>query len=263
MAFVKAGDITVHYRLSGPEGAPVVMFSNSIGTSFQIWDAVAEALSQRFRVLCYDTRGHGLSDVTQGPYSMALLARDCVHLLDALGIDSAHFCGLSIGGMIAQQLAAEHGGRVDRLVLCDTGMRIGTPEMWRERARNTRGPGLESMAEAVLQRWFTADFFRREPASLAGYRNMLVRTPAEGYAGACEAIRDADLQASTRTIAAKTLVVCGSEDIATPPAMSREIAEAVPDARVEEIVGAAHLPCVEQPRLLAKVIAGFLEEARA
>lgn len=259
MSFVRAGDITVRYRIEGPADAPVILFSNSIGTDLSIWDGVVDALAGRFRCLRYDTRGHGLTDAPDGPYSMAQLAGDCTALLDALGVEKAHVCGLSIGGMIAQQFAADHAERLDRLVLCDTGMRIGTPEMWQERVDGVRRKGLAGMADGVLQRWFTERFMQERPAETAGYRNMLTRTPAGGYAGACAAIRDADLTDAAGGIRAPTLVVCGSEDIATPPEMAAELAGRVPGAHSVSIDGAAHLPCVEQPAAVARELAAFLE----
>lgn len=260
MAFVKASGITFHYRLTGASDAPVVMFSNSLGTSFQTWDAVADLLAPDYRVLRYDMRGHGLTDAPPGPYAIEQLADDAAGLLDALDIDRVHFCGLSIGGMIGQQFGARHADRVRGLVLCDTGMRIGTAEMWQQRIDTARDHGIEPMAAAVLERWFTERFFRERADELDGYRNMLVRTPAEGYAAACEAIRDADLEAASRTIGAPTLVLVGDQDKSTPPELARDIVDTVPNARMEIIQGAGHIPCVEQPQALTARIKAFLRE---
>lgn len=258
MSFVRAASTTMHYRLSGAPNAPVVLFANSLGTSLPLWDAIADRLAPHYRVLRYDKRGHGLTDAPAGPYSISQLAGDAAALLDVLGIARAHFCGISIGGMIGQQFAADYGDRLRGLILCDTGMRIGTAEEWQQRIDTVRSGGVEALADAVLQRWFTERFFRERAAELAGYRNMLVRTPAAGYAGACAAIQEADLEPAARSIVAPTLVVVGEADPSTPPAMARELQAAITGARLETIAEAAHIPCVEQADTLADLLLEFL-----
>jgi 3-oxoadipate enol-lactonase len=259
MRFVHAAGITMHYALDGAEDAPVILFANSIGTDLRIWDDVVAELRHDFRLLRYDMRGHGLTDVTPGPYGMAQLGEDAVALLDALGIAKVHLCGLSIGGMVAQQVAARHPLRVRRAVFCDTAMRIGTADMWNQRAQAVRQGGTASIVDGVIPRWFTQTFLATTAA--VGYRNMFGRTPAEGYAGCCEAIRDADLTAAAGSIDAPALVVVGDEDMATPPSEARALAEALADGRLRSVLGAAHLPCVEQPQTLAALIRDFLSEA--
>lgn len=260
MAFVEAGDIVVHHDVSGPSAAPVLMFANALGTSFHIWDDVVTCLGPEYRILRYDMRGHGLTDAPPGPYQVAQLARDGIHLLDALAIERVHLCGLSLGGLVAQQVAARFPDRVDRLILCATGLRIGTEAGWRARAEAVRHGGLEPLADELTARWFTPAFFRDHPARIRGYRNMLVRTPAEGYASACDALADADLGAAAGEIAAPTLVVHGQQDVATPASLARQTAAAIRNARLYEVKAAAHLPCVEQPRELADAVRGFLQE---
>lgn len=259
MPFIAAGGITVHYDLTGPEGAPVVLFANSIGTSFHIWDAQAARLAERYRVLRYDMRGHGLTGVTPAPYSMDRLADDALALLDALGIERAHICGLSIGGMMAQRLAAKAPQRVGSLVLCDTASLIGPPSVWEDRIAAIRARGLSSIAQGVMARWFTERFRTERPEQVSGFVAMLSRTTDEGYIGCASAIRDADLRDDAARIASPTLVLVGDQDLATPPALARELAEAIPGARFAVIADAAHIPCVEQPDALTDQLLTFLD----
>ncbi|HYG86500.1 MAG TPA: 3-oxoadipate enol-lactonase [Azospirillum sp.] len=260
MPFIAAGDITVHYHLAGPPGAPVVLFANSIGTSFHIWDAQVPALSERYRVLRYDMRGHGLTDATPAPYSMDMLADDALALLDALGIERAHVVGLSIGGMMAQRLAAKAPQRVTSLVLCDTASRIGPPSIWADRIAAIRADGLASIAQGVMARWFTERYRSERADAVRGFVNMLSRTPAEGYVGCAMAIRDADLTADDARIACPTLVLVGDQDLATPPSLARETADAIPGARFAVLKDAAHIPCVERPDALTAQLLDFLGE---
>jgi 3-oxoadipate enol-lactonase / 4-carboxymuconolactone decarboxylase len=260
MPFVRANDLTVHYDLSGPVGAPVVMFANSLGTSFHVWDPQEAALAGNYRVLRYDKRGHGLTDcppARDGGYSIDLLAEDARALLDALGIARVHFCGLSIGGMIGQKLAAVAPERVASLVLCDTANRIGPPSLWDQRIAAVRGSGLAAIADAILERWFTPGFLH-ERAEARGAANMLTRTPADGYVGCCLAIRDADLRADDRRITSPTLVIVGDQDASTPPAAARELVETIAGARLEVIENAAHIPTLEQPERLTALLVDFL-----
>lgn len=258
MPFLRAGDINVHYHLAGPVGAPVVMLSNSLGTSLAIWDPQIEALAQHFRVLRYDMRGHGLTDCPAGTYTIDQLSGDVVALIAALKLDSVHFCGLSIGGLIGQRLAAAAPQRVKSLILCDTAPRIGPPQMWDDRIAAIRKGGMAVIAEGTMQRWFTPRFHTEHPAELAGIRNMLVRTTAEGYIGCSLAIRDAELGPDDRKITCPTLVVVGEADPATPPSAAREIAAAIKGARLELIANAAHIVTIEQPAALNRLLAGFL-----
>ena len=263
MPFLKANDLTVHYDLAGPAGAPVVMFANSLGTSLQVWDPQAAALAGSYGVLRYDKRGHGLTECPHGACTVELLADDARALLDALGIERVHFCGLSIGGMIGQALAARSPERVASLVLCDTANRIGPADLWDERIAAIQAFGLPSIADAVLARWFTPGFLAQHRAETRGAANMLTRTPVEGYVGCCLAIRDADLRADDARIRCPTLVVVGDEDAATPPAAARELVDAIAGARLAVIAGAAHIPTLERPERLTELVSGFLAEQAA
>jgi 3-oxoadipate enol-lactonase len=258
-SFAGIGDLAVHYHLDGSADRPALVFSNSLGTDFRIWDRVRARLDGRYRTLCYDKRGHGLTDLTPGPYSIETLGADLIGLMDHLGIEQAVICGLSVGGLIAQEVAARQPARVQALILCDTAHKIGNDAMWNQRIETATGQGIGAMAEAILERWFSSGFHRDRQTELAGWRNLLTRTPAEGYAGVCAALRDADLTAAAGRIGVPTLCLVGEEDGATPPALVEELAGLVPGARFEVIAGAGHLPCIEQPDALAALITGFLE----
>lgn len=260
MAFVRAGGLVVHCDLMGPTGAPVVLLSNSLGTNFHVWDAQAAALAGRFRVLRYDMRGHGLTDCPpagDGGYTIDRLAQDAVALIDALSIDRVHFCGLSIGGMVGQRFAATAPERVISLVLCDTASRIGPASRWDDRITAVSKGGIEAIAEAVLKVWFTQGFLSNRPEAGRGYANMLIRTPVQGYIGGCAAVRDADLRIDDASIECPTLVVVGDQDQSTPPAAARELAQAICGARLEVVAGAAHIPTVEQPAALNRLLNEF------
>jgi 3-oxoadipate enol-lactonase len=187
-------------------------------------------------------------------------AEDLAGLLAQLKINTAIVIGISVGGMIAQSFAAQYPDKVRLLVLCDTGLTIGTPEGWNERIAAIKEGGMVSMADAILQRWFAPDFARMRPADYRGYMNMLVRMPVEGYIATCEAIRDANLVENARKVEARALVLGGDLDVATPPDVLGELAATLPHARIELISGAAHLPCIEQPGIMAANIDWFLQE---
>jgi 3-oxoadipate enol-lactonase/4-carboxymuconolactone decarboxylase len=255
MAFIKLDELTLHYSLRGPAHAPVLVFINSLGSDWRIWDKVADAFVPSYRVLQYDKRGHGLSDAPPAPYRMRDHAADLLNLLNHLQLDSVVLIGISVGGMIAQELALWRPDKVRALVLCDTGARIGSEQSWNERINSVSQHGLESIADTVLARWFTPDF---DSAARAGWRNMLVRTSAQGYAGTCAALRDCDLRDAVGTLAKPTLVVCGAVDTSTTPELNQALAAAIPNAHYAEIANAAHLPCIEQPDATTRLIADFL-----
>lgn len=266
MAFVRAADLTVHYDLVGPSDRPTIMFANSLGTNFHVWDPQARSLGDRFRILRYDMRGHGLTDCPPVPegssgYTIDQLADDALALLDVLGIRQVHFCGLSIGGMVGQRLAAKAPDRVISLVLCDTASRIGPPSLWDERISGIRKSGLGGIAQGVLARWFTPRFLADHADAARGFANMLTRTPADGYIGCCLAIRDADLRPDDANIKCPTLVVVGDQDAATPPEAARELCAAIAGARLEIVPGAAHIPTAEQPERLNEILNAFFATA--
>jgi 3-oxoadipate enol-lactonase len=244
-------------RVDGAADAPVLVLSNSLGTNLAMWDAQMPALRASFRVLRYDSRGHGASTVTPGPYSIEQLARDVLILLDGLRIGRAHFCGLSMGGMVGMWLGAHAPTRIDRLVLCNTSPRIGPPEVYNTRIEAVRKGGVSSIAEAVLGRWFTAGFRERSPGEVVRMRAMLTATSADGYVAACAAVRDMDQWNSVATIKCPTLVISGTHDAATPPADGRRMAEVIPGARYVEL-DAAHISNIEAAPAFTAAVISFL-----
>ncbi len=250
--------ITLQYFCEGkPTGSPLV-FINSLGTDLRIWDQVVSYFMDRYRVIRYDKRGHGLSDCPPAPYSIRDHATDLANLLDYLDVTQAILVGISVGGMIALDFAATWPERAQSLVLCDTAPKIGTAVMWNERIATLRQHGMNHLQEAILLRWFAPAFSQKQPAAYRGYGNMLTRTPVTGYTGTCEAIRDADLTEAARTITVPTLILCGSEDLATPPQLVKDLSELMPNASYQEIASAAHLPCIEQPDIMAEHIKKFI-----
>lgn len=252
--------IRLHHAVSGPEDGPPVVFANSLGTDLRVWDALLPHLPPGLRVLRYDMRGHGLSDAPAGPYGMGELVADLTGLMERLGMRGALVVGLSIGGVVAQGLAAERPDLARALVLVCTAAKIGTTETWEARVEAVRQGGIEGLADAVLERWFSRRFRAERADEVAGWRHMLTRTPAEGYIGCCAALAETDLRLSTAGLRQPVLAVVGSEDGATPPDLVRETAESIPGARFELLRGAGHIPCVEQPEALAWLIGGFMEE---
>lgn len=258
MRICDLGDVQLHYRDEGAADGPAVVFSNSLGTDLRLWDAVVPLLPAGVRVIRYDARGHGLSSCPPAPYAMGALVRDAERLMDALGARGAVFVGLSIGGMIAQGLAVKRPDLIRAAVLSNTAAKIGTAEMWQERIATVEGEGIEALADAVMERWFSAPF-RGTPEALA-WRNMLVRTPAAGYAGCAAAIAGTDFLTPTSGLRLPVLAIAGSEDGSTPPDLVRETADLVPGSRFHLIRGAGHLPCVEKPDEFAAVLNGFIRE---
>ncbi len=254
--FIRANELDIHVQISGPPGAPPLLLIHSLGTSLHVWDAQATALSAGFLVIRPDLRGHGLTTVTQGPGDIAVLARDMLAVLDALKIGKAHVAGLSIGGMIAQSLAAQAPDRVASLILCDTAMAIPPPDGWLARAATVRSQGMTAIADAVMARWVTAPFLNTPEAR--GLRAMLLRTDPEGYAAAAEAIAAADLTAQTSRLNVPTLVLVGDQDEATPVASAEAMAAAIAGASLIILKGAAHIPTVEVPDAVSEAIGHFL-----
>ncbi len=253
--------VAVHHVVTGPEDAPVVVLSNSLGSTHAMWDAQADALAEHFRVVRYDTRGHGGSPVPDGPYDIDDLADDLVALLDTLGLEKAHVVGLSLGGMTAMRLAARHPERVDRLVVLCTGARLEPASAWHDRAATVREHGSAAVAEAVVQRWFTAPYLETNADIKATCEATVAATPAEGYASCCEVIATMDLRPDLPTIGAPTLAIAGADDPATPPPLLQEIADHVQDGRLLVVPGAAHLASAEQPATITPAIIAHLTGA--
>lgn len=261
MAFARVNGVVLHHDIVGRQDGPALVFSNSLGTDFRIWDAVAALLGDRYRIVLYDKRGHGLSQATPPPYAMTDHVGDLAALLDHLGIEKAAVVGLSVGGLIAQGLAAMRPDLVAALVLCDTAHRIGTEEMWNQRIETVTTKGIASMADAIMERWFTPAYRVPENADFAGYMAMLTRTTVDGYAGTCAALRDVDLTESTRALKLPVLCIVGDQDGSTPPDLVRSMARMIEGARFEIVEGAGHIPCVEKPAETARLIGDFLNEA--
>ena len=252
--------MTLHSRLEGLEGAPPLLLCNSLGTTLELWDPQVPALATHFRLVRYDQRGHERSPVPPGPYSIEDLGRDALALLDDLGVERASFCGLSLGGMVGMWLASEAPDRVERLVLCCTAPILPPREQWLERAATVRAHGVSAIADAVLTRWFTP----AAPSSLREkFREMLAATPAEGYAGCCEALANLDLRDRLAAIEAPTLVVTGAEDPVAPPETGEQLAASISGARHVTVSGAAHLANAEQPLTFTQhALAHLTEETR-
>ncbi len=238
-----------------PDGRPVA-FANSLGTDTRLWNAVLPLLPPGLRLIRYDKRGHGRSDVPPPPYAMGTLVSDAEAVLDALGVTGCAFVGLSIGGMIAQGLAVKRPDLVARMVLSNTAARIGTDALWDARIATVLRDGMEPLADGVMERWFGRDF--RATPGLALWRERFCATPPEGYAGCSAAIRGTDLFTPTSGLRLPTLAIAGSEDGATPPDLVRETADLIPGSRFELIARAGHLPPVEAPEAYARLLAGFV-----
>mgnify|MGYP002621615524 FL=1 len=258
MAFARVNGIVLHHDVRGNADAPALVFSNSLGTDFRIWDEVAARLAGDFRIVLYDKRGHGLSEAPPAPYTIDDHVGDLAALLDHLGIARAAVVGLSVGGLIAQGLAAARPDLVAALVLIGTAPKLGTAETWNARIETVAAKGIAALADDILPRWFTAAFRSPDNPAFAGYRAMLARSPAEGYAGTCAALRDADLTASTRALRLPALCLVGDQDGSTPPDLVRATAALIAGAEFEVIAGAGHIPCVEQPAATAALIGDFL-----
>jgi 3-oxoadipate enol-lactonase len=261
MPFASAAGVRMRYEIAGPERAPVVVLSHSLGADLAMWEPQARALARRFRVLRYDSRGHGASAVPAAPYRLEAVARDVLALLDVLGLGRVHFCGLSMGGLVGIWLGARAADRVERLVLCSTAAKIGTDESWNARIESVADGGMGAVSQAIVERWFTPGFRQRAPEVVARTKAQLDRTSPEGYARTCAAIRDADCRGDLAAVVAPTLVVSGREDVATPPAEGQAIARAIRGARYVELQ-ASHLSNLEAEADFTAALSGFLAGER-
>lgn len=261
MKFGRFNQQILHFHDENPAAAHAVVFANSLGTDFRIWDQVVARLGPDLRLLRYDLRGHGLSDAPPAPYSIQDHVADLIALMEARGVRDALIVGLSVGGLVAQGLAAQRPDLARALILCDTAHRIGTAESWSARIDAVRKDGIASIADAILERWFSQAFRERAPVELAGYRNMLTRTPGEGYVGTCAALRDADLTETTRELKQPTLCLVGSEDGSTPPDLVKSMSVLIPGSSFEIVAEAGHLPCIERPDIVAARIQAFAKES--
>ena len=258
MGPIQEGEL--NYRLDGPQGAPVLVLSNSLGTDLGMWDAQIPAFTEHFQVLRYDTRGHGQSLVSEGPYSIEQLGRDVLALMDALHIERAHFCGLSMGGLIGQWLGIHAGERLNKLVVCNTAAKIGEPSVWNPRIEMVLRDGPAAMAglrDASIARWFTEDYAQAHPEQVKRITDMLAATSPQGYAANCAAVRDADFRDQLAAIKVPTLVIAGTEDAVTPPSGSHFIQEQVAGAQYAEF-HAAHLSNVQAGDAFSQRVLAFL-----
>jgi len=259
MSFVHVDNARFHFEVTGSDSAPVLVLSNSLGTTLAMWKPQIAEFAGRFRVLQYDTRGHGESSVSPGPYTVERLAEDVLRMLDALGISSVVFCGLSLGGMIGMSLALRAPGRIKKLVLCNTAPKIGTPESWNSRIAAVEKGGMAAVADAVLERWYTAPFRKSAPAEVAETRQMLLDTPPQGYIACCAAVRDMDQRQAIRQIRVPTLVVAGANDPVTPPTDAKTIVDSIAGAQSVELP-AAHLSNIEAANQFTASVLRFLCE---
>ncbi|MFL6280598.1 MAG: 3-oxoadipate enol-lactonase [Vicinamibacterales bacterium] len=259
MATVQRSGCRLRYEIDGNPGGPPVLFSNSLGTTCEMWKPQVDALSSTFRLIRYDTRGHGASDVPPGPYTLETLALDALAILEAADVDRAHICGLSLGGLTAMWLAVHRPDRVQSVTLASTAARIGNAMMWEERIAQVRTSGVQSVADAAMERWFSQSFRAYDPDVVAIYNRMLSATPAEGYAACCAAIRDADLRPTIHRISAPALVLAGHHDPVTPPADAEDMRSRIPDSRVS-LLDAAHILNVEQARAFNELLSTFITQ---
>ena len=258
MRVARARGAMLHWRQDGDPSGPAVVFANSLGTDLRLWDGVVDLLPPHLRLIRYDKRGHGLSSCPPGPYSIDDLAQDTLDLLDHAQVDSCVFVGLSIGGMIAQSLAARVPERITGLVLSNTAAKMGEAAMWQERIAMIEAQGIAALSDPILERWFAPAFLRQD-AHLP-WRHMLERTPKAGYIACCQAIAGTDLSATTRGLPQPALGIAGSLDGASPPDLVEATLDLITDARFTLIEDTGHLPCVEAPEAYAGVLLDFLKE---
>ena len=260
---IVAGDIVTNYTLDGPSDAPIVTLSHSLAARLEMWEPQLPALTRRFRVLRYDTRGHGGSEVPPGAYTLSMLADDVRHLLEALGIARTHFVGLSMGGMIGQTLALQHPEILDRLVLADTASHMPpeTGPVWEERIANVEAHGMAPRVEETIGRWFTAPFVASSPEVVDRIRTLIRTTAPQGFIGCSRAIQRLDLTDRLGEIEAPTLIVVGANDPGTPVALSEAMQERIPGSKLVVLESAAHLSNVEQAERFNEAVTSFLSEA--
>jgi 3-oxoadipate enol-lactonase len=254
--------IRLEHRVAGPEGAPVLLLLNSLGTDMTMWDEQVAEFSRDHRVVTYDARGQGASDVPPAPYSIEDLAGDALRLLDLLEVTSASLCGLSMGGQTAMWMAASHPERVDRAIFANTGATIGTDELWNDRVARVQRGGMDAVVETVVNRFFTSGFRASRRDIEARFRDMVAASPPEGYIGGCLAIRDADLRDLVPRIDVPALVIGAHEDVATPPADAEWLHEHIADSELVVIEEAAHLSPVEQPKRFNAAVDNLLAGSR-
>ncbi|MFP4213793.1 MAG: 3-oxoadipate enol-lactonase [Desulfohalobiaceae bacterium] len=258
MPVAEVNQTRLNYSLEGPQQGQVVMLSNSLASNLSMWGLQTQELIQAgYQVLRYDTRGHGDSAVPKEPYSLEMLLNDAVGLLDYLGLQRVHFCGLSLGGMLGQMLGIHYPHRLRRLLLCSTAAYLGPAQMWEDRMQTARESGMQPLVQPTIDRWFTQQGQRRLPEQVQKFKNMIQNTPVQGFCGCCAAIRDMDLRQEIAKIKTPTLVVSGELDQGTPVEEARFIQEQIPGARLEVIPQTAHMLNVEQAERFNSILLEF------
>ncbi len=256
----RANGIDINYEIHGKEGAPWLTLSHSLACSVRMWDPQIAALKDSYRILAFDTRGHGGSEATKGAYTLELLADDLFFLLKELKISATHYCGLSMGGMIGQTFALKYPGVFQTLTLADTTSRYPAEAwpLWQERIKTAEAKGMEPLAQPTLERWFTEPFRKSSPAVVDSVRKLIVSTPVAGYAGCCNAIPKINLTARLKEIKCPILVIVGADDPGTPVSMAKEMHDNAPGSKLVILPSAAHLANLEQPEGFTKALRGFL-----
>jgi 3-oxoadipate enol-lactonase len=257
MPTAELGKVRIHYELSGAQSADVIVLSHSLGANLHMWDKIVPALERHFRVLRYDSRGHGESGVPPAPYTLSELGGDLLELLTLLDIETPHLCGLSLGGLVGMWIGINEPDRIKRLILANTAARIGTREMWKERIAGVRKAGMGPLSQTMLERWFTEGFRQLRPGEMETIREMIAATSSEGYVGCCAAIGAADLRGMIETIAARTLVITGSQDPATTPDDGRWLHAALENSVYVELQS-SHLSAWERPEEFQRAVIDFL-----
>jgi 3-oxoadipate enol-lactonase len=257
MPFAKLPDGHLHYEWAGPERAPVLLFSNSLGATIQMWEPQIAECAKYFRVLRYDTRGHGQSAVTAGPYTIEQLSNDVLHLLDVLGLQQVNFCGLSMGGLTGMHLGFHASKRFHKIVLCNTAAKIGTEENWNARIKAVGEVGIKILASSIVERWLTAPYRAEHLSETAALQAMLESANPAGYIANCAAVRDADERGTLSAVKVRTLVVVGTHDPVATPADGRFLVENIPGAKFIELA-AAHLSNIEAQSDFNREVVAFL-----
>ena len=262
MPVIESSGCPLHVEVEGPEQAPALMLCNSLGTTLHMWDPQVAAFAKDFRLVRYDRRGHGRSGTTPGPYTMEQLGRDALAIMDGLGVKRVNWCGLSMGGMVGQWLGANAPERIERMVISNTHYYYPVKDPWNDRIKTIREKGLTAIADANMERWFTAAFRARAPKVIAWMREMFVSSSTiEGYVANCAAVRDMDHREVLPRIRVPTLVIAGRYDPAIPLEAAEFMRSRIPDAALT-IIDGAHISNVEQPKIYAAEVLGFFAPSR-
>jgi 3-oxoadipate enol-lactonase len=256
MPVIQADGCPIHVEVEGAERAPALMLSNSLGTNLRMWDDQEAEFAKNFRLIRYDSRGHGKSGAPPGPYTIERLGRDALAVMDGLGVSKVNWCGLSKGGMVGMWLGANAPERIDRLILSNTACYMPATDVWNQRITVARTEGMAPLVEGTIERWFTKGFREREPDKVGRVRDMLLATKPEGYAACCEAIREMDQRESIKRIGAPTLVICGRHDPSTNVEAAEAIRSRITGAALT-LLDAAHISNIEQPDDYTETVLGF------